>query len=244
MKKTLFKIFIIALIIFMYLNRSYAHIYNEIDNAALQSPPIAASYEMGDSQKKPFVYVAIGDSLTAGVGVNAYKDSYPYRLTQKLLSKEKRITLKTFAMPGVRSSGALTFFNDAVKAKPDMVTILIGVNDIHGNISKQDFKNNYEEILKKLTTQTRAKIYIINIPYIGDSKLILPPYSYYFNYQTKQFNLILKELSEAYHTEYVDLYDQTLPNVQETGYYSADSFHPSIGGYALWAQKIYESFNQ
>jgi lysophospholipase L1-like esterase len=246
MKKRMLIIFSIAcIILFIYLNRSYAHIYQTIENAHLTSSDQTHIYKIGNTFAKSLTYVAIGDSLTSGVGVDSYTDSYPYQFAQKISQKGTQVILKTEAVPGARSIDVVNnFLDSSIEAKPDIVTLLVGVNDIHGNISAKEFKNNYETILKKLTQETKADIYSIAIPYIGAPQLIQFPYNYYFNFRTREFNTIIQDLDETYHVKYVDLYTQNRNSPIHDAYYASDLFHPSQVGYTLWADILYASFNQ
>ena len=125
-----------------------------------------------------------------------------------------------------------------------MVSFFIGINDIHGNVSLEQFQKNYEEILTKLTTKTNAKVYVINLPYIGTPNLISLPYRYYFNWRTQQYNDVIQKLTTQYHVTYVDLYTQHKQNSLHNEYYADDFFHPNALGYNLWAKFIYASFSQ
>ncbi len=246
-KRILILLLVILICIGIYLNRSYAYIYDKIDDMALTAPATNQTYILGDSQTsdKNIVYVALGDSLTAGVGVNTYEQSYPYQFAQKLVQKNMQVTLYPYAVPGFKTKDvADQLLDKTIKTSPDVVTILVGVNDIHGNIDATEFKNTYETILKRLTQETRAKIYIINIPYIGSPKLILPPHNIFFDKKTQDYNEILTQLVTQYKVEYVDLYAPTRESAKQELYYASDLFHPSYLGYTLWAQILYDAFNQ
>jgi lysophospholipase L1-like esterase len=244
-KRILILISIAGIILFAYLNRSYAHIYQTIEKAQLTSSDQKQTYIIGNTSSQSLTYVAIGDSLTAGVGVDSYANSYPYQFAQKISQKGTQVILKTEAVPGARSTDIVhNFLDSTIEKKPDVVTLLVGINDVHGNISKTEFKNNYETILKKLTQETKADIYSVAIPYIGAPQVIQFPYTYYFDLRTREFNTIIQELDETYNVKYVDLYTQTLAPSAQDSYYASDLFHPSQVGYTLWADILYASFNQ
>jgi lysophospholipase L1-like esterase len=246
-KRTLIILLVVLVCAGIYLNRSYAYIYDKIDDMALTASNSKQTYSFGDTQtsNKDIIYVALGDSLTAGVGVDTYEQSYPYQFAQKLAQKNMQVTLYPYAIPGAKTKDITRSLLDAaIKPSPDIMTILIGVNDIHGGISTTEFKNNYEYILKRLTQETHAKIYIVNIPYIGSPKLILPPHSIYFDKKTQDYNEILTQLATQYDVEYVDLYTPTHESAKQELYYASDLFHPSYLGYTLWAQILYDSFNK
>ncbi|MFA6995380.1 MAG: SGNH/GDSL hydrolase family protein [Patescibacteria group bacterium] len=196
--------------------------------------------------KEPIVYVALGDSLTAGVGLSNYNDSFPYLLARRFGKSDQAVTLKDRATPGTKTEDLLDkLLPLAIKDGPDIVTVLIGINDIHGIISADNFKNNYDRILSRLTKETSAKIYVINLPFIGADTLVLPPYNYLLDARTKEFNKIIKQLANKYSVSYIDLYTPTVALFKTSGaHYSVDLFHPSATGYKIWADIIYDNINK
>ena len=246
MKKSIIYLIVFLLIVLgVYLNRSYAHIYGKIDAVNLKSSNTKQMYNLGSETREKLVYVALGDSLTSGVGVSSYEQSYPYQLAQYLTEIDtKNITLYPQAIPGAKTHDVIgSLLDSTIKIQPNIITILIGVNDVHGNISKEEFENNYKTILKRLTEETNAKIYTITIPYIGAKNLILPPHDYYFDAQTQEFNQVIQKLSQQYRVENIDLYTPDL-KMKGTDYYSSDLFHPSFVVYKEWGKIIYDAINQ
>lgn len=225
----------------IYLKISYGRIYNEVSQKDLRAPDIKQAYTFGSNigNNKSLVYVSLGDSLTAGTGVDNYEKSYPYLLADKLSGKNN-IVLENRSIPGFTSKEVKNLLlPSAISEKPDIVTLLVGVNDIRDNTPKEEFRENYDQIIKTLKQKTFAKIYVINIPFIGSGKLILPPYNYYFNFRTNEFNKIIKELAKENNVQYIDIYSSTMKEFKNDSYYSIDLFHPSAKGYASWANIIY-----
>jgi lysophospholipase L1-like esterase len=237
----------VIIILIGYLFLAHHLIYAKIRSAGLKNPDAAHQYMINQNlaSSTSVIYTAIGDSLTAGVGAEKYEESYPYLLAQKMAAGETKIDLRVQAYPGARTSDVIRdLLPLAIKNKPDVVTILLGVNDIHGFVSKTEFAENYQEILTRLKTGTKAKIYAVSIPYIGTDQLILPPYDFYFRQQTIEFNKIIKKLAAADNIEYVDLYTPTENMYQDHASFSADFFHPSAKGYGIWANVIYANLNK
>jgi len=244
---------LILVIVGVYLNRAYAHIYNTLGAAELKPVdyentyyPNSMAYINNIAPISNFIYSSLGDSLTAGVGVSDYSEAYPYLVAVKLEGAERKVVLKNHSIPGATTVDLVnSLLPAAINDNPDIVTLLIGVNDLHNRVSLNDFKNNYEQILSRLTTKTKAKIYIISIPFIGANTLMWPPYQFYFNYQTKRFNLAIQELARKYKVNYLDLYTPTLTLFKKPGnHYSPDLFHPSAAGYKIWADIIYDNLNK
>lgn len=238
---------VFVIIIGLYFNRSYAHIYNYMDNLALTGTNHDETYliKNRETASSSLVYVALGDSLTAGVGTDKYSESYPYLLAQYFAGDNYQINLKSRALPGAKTMDLLDILlPEAIKDEPNIVTLLIGVNDIHGQISQKDFKTNYENILRRLTEETKAEIYVINMPALGSGDLLLPPYNWFFNVKTRQYNKIIKELTVKYSVRYINLYTPTEDLFKRSGsHYASDFFHPSAEGYKIWADLIYASIS-
>jgi acyl-CoA thioesterase I len=214
--------FLVIIIVFLawYLKAS---IYWSLGESHVHQPTDYAEFTVGKASGRDLTYAAIGDSLTAGIGVSTYCESYPYLIAEQLSGTSTKVHLKPFAVPGVRSSYVLSNFMDQViKSKPDVVTLFIGINDIHGKISMAKFSDNYRKILTHLTTETTAQVYVINLPYIGTPDLISLPYRYYFDWRTREYNK---------------------PVAFDNRYYAADYFHPNALGYSLWADTIYAYFS-
>lgn len=237
---------IILLAIFVvYLYTANAFIYYRIGQGGLIEP-IQKDLSMINDKTAITTYVSLGDSLTAGAGAFNYEETYPYLLAIKMTTADTNISLKNFSVSGYKTQDLIDeLLEPAIKNNPDIVTLLIGVNDIHNHIGKEKFKQNYQYILDRLTKETTAKIYLINIPYIGSKTTIVPPLDYYFETETNEYNKIIKELSLQYNLKYIDLNSPTKDLFKTDGsHYAADSFHPSAYGYQLWADIIYDRLNQ
>jgi len=240
----IFAFIIFFIIIALYLNRSYAHIYKFISAANLPPVNLSEKYLFDTMATTSLTYVALGDSLTAGAGADNDQESFPYFLAQKI-ADNKKVILHNRAVPGYKTSDLIfNLLDKAINDRPDVISLLIGVNDIHDQVPEKEFAKNYEIILKRLTTKTQSKINVINLPYIGADNLILPPYNFYFNKKTQAYNLIIKNLADKYRVNYIDLYAPSLELFKKPGsHYSADLFHPSASGYKIWADLIYDHFN-
>ena len=239
---------IILLAVFVvYLYTANAFIYYRIGNGNFTLPHRERSYNMINDKNTAITnYVAIGDSLTSGAGANKYEESYPYLLASKMSEAGANIVFKNFSTPGYKTQDVInSFLAPTVSANPDIITLLIGVNDIHNHVGRTQFEKNYRIILDTLTKGTRAKIYLINIPYIGSNTAIVPPLDYYFETETDSYNKIIKKLASEYNLKYIDLNSPTKDLFKTDGpHYASDSFHPSAYGYKLWANLIYDRFNQ
>jgi lysophospholipase L1-like esterase len=238
-------LFLVFLAIYLY--SANAFIYYRISRGYFTLPNRENSHLMiSDQTKEIKTYAAIGDSLTSGVGAEKYEETYPYILASKLSLNGENINLKNFSTPGFKSEDVYgIFIGPAVRSNPQIITLMIGVNDIHNHVGKDVFENNYRLILERLIKETKAKIYLINIPFIGSNTAIIPPLDYYFDRETDEYNKIIKKLAEEYKLFYIDLNSPMKELFKKDGkHYASDSFHPSAYGYKLWADLIYDSINK
>ena len=246
-KRLIYFVIIPLIVISIYLYFANGFIYYRIGAGNLAAPITKDVYFMNNSATPSnLVYVALGDSLTSGDGTTKQTESFPYNIAEQLAAKGQEVTLKNLSYPGATTQNLINDLLDkAVVAQPDTITLLIGVNDMHNHVSPEQFRANYKYILERLSKETKAKIYVINLPFIGSNTAILPPLDIYFNSQTQKFNNIIFSLANDYNLTYIDLYTPTKELLRKDGpHYSSDSFHPSAAGYKWWADIIYDSFDK
>ena len=96
--------------------------------------------------------VAVGDSLTAGYGVNE-AEAYPAQLEKKLQSAGFRWRVVNAGISGETSSGTLSRVAWVLRLKPDIVILETGANDGLRGIDPQLTKENISETVRLLKEQ-------------------------------------------------------------------------------------------
>ncbi len=238
MPKFLIYLLLFLLIIIVYLNRSYAYFYDYIGSHTFERPDLMQKYQFNNSAKTGQIkIVSLGDSLTAGVGTKSPKDSYIYQVSEDYSKDYHQVDLINLAVPGAVSLDVLkTQLPEALKENPDLVYLEVGTNDVHNFVSEKYFANNFQEIVTSLK-KTKAKIKILNIPFIGHKSILLPPHNYLLNERIKQFNKEINIICQKNNLACFDLYSQTYPKFYEdSSVYSEDLFHPNKKGYTLWKE--------
>lgn len=232
---------IIILAVVIYLNRSYAQIYSYNQSSYLITSDIQRTYLLeGGKGERSMKYVALGDSLTYGLGASSYQGTFPYALSQKLLNKYKSVEVINLAVSGAVVDDLLSDqLPPAIKEQPDFVTILIGTNDVHGFADEQKFRSSLEYIINQLKKNTKAEILLINIPYLGSDDLILFPHDKIVDSKITEFNQMIQEVANLTDVKYFDLYNSAKDYFEkDSELYSSDQFHPSDKGYILWGNLI------
>lgn len=246
MKKIFIGLFFVVLLFGVYLNRAYAHIYSTIQNAGLFSPTTPTPITLVPSTGKPtkdIVYIALGDSLTAGSGVDSVSSTFPYLLAQKIANEQKaKVTLVNLGILGARAEDVLARELPFIqKYHPTLITLVVGVNDIHYSKSVGGFLKNTDSLVNLLVA-SGAKVVVATVPFVGGKEIMLPPYQFYFDLETKKFNESLTLLMVDKNIEVVDLYTKTHEDaLNGTNYYSRDNFHLNAAGYNTWATIFYDA---
>jgi lysophospholipase L1-like esterase len=75
------------------------------------------------------LYVALGDSFTAGTGC-APGQAWPERLAAGLRAEHPAIELRNLAVHGATSADVLGQLPEAIELEPDLVTVVCGANDV------------------------------------------------------------------------------------------------------------------
>lgn len=239
-KKVLLFLGMIILGLAVYLNRAYSHIYSYQQNEVLTNSNMEKRYTLdGGKGQNSFKYVALGDSLTYGLGANSYKGTFPYNLAQKFLDKYKTVEVVNLAVSGAVVEDLVNQLPQAIEEKPDFISILIGTNDVHNFSDIEKFEFSLVSILSQLKENTEAEILLINIPYLGSKDLILPPYNNLLDTKIKEFNQVILKLAKKTNVKHFDLYQSSKTYFEkDSSLYSQDKFHPSDKGYILWGKLI------
>ena len=224
-----------------YLLFMYARFYNNIGEKNLQSPYSQNRFTLDNPQKEGVIkYVALGDSLTAGVGSDDVKSTFVYQVASNFSKQFGKVEAVNLGQPGATSEDLIVDqLSVAIDEKPDYVTLLIGVNDIHNKVKVADYKSRLSYILNELLTKTNTRIILINLPYLGALDVVPYPLNDALDLRTREFNKVVAELGHDDRIKLVDLYTPSYqPFLENLSYYASDHFHPSDEGYLLWGKVI------
>ncbi len=187
------------------------------------------------------MYVALGDSLTAGVGASKRELAYPNQLSQRLANqKGESVELYNFGIPGATAADVVSRELPELEnlKGANIVTIFIGVNDILNRTPLDQFQSEISQITDVALSHSQH-VYLVTIPTIGSRALFLPPYRLYFGWQTRRYNEASLEALKGKSVTILDLYNFNKQAEKENEFYSLDLFHPSDIGYTLWTNFFY-----
>ena len=133
-------------------------------------------------------------------------------------------------------------YPDAIALEPDVISILIGINDIwhrHGagkiETTDEQIAVNYRAILTRLKAQTNAKIVILS-PYLLDCEE-----KESWRVELNSILPIIRDLAKEFADVYIpldEIFEEALKTQPEPRFYSGDGVHPNENG-AKFIGKLY-----
>jgi acyl-CoA thioesterase-1 len=187
-------------------------------------------------------YLPLGDSYTICTGASE-KESWPYLLTGHL--NAEGINCRLLANParnGFTTQDLIDQELPLVKTlKPDLVTLLIGVNDWVREVPEAVFEKNLDYILDELQRVLidKQKIILITIPDFGVSPQG-KGYGHGRNISRgiSEFNEIVRGQVQKRQLPLVDIFELSQKMGTDPSLVAADGLHPSAKEYAIWEKKI------
>lgn len=192
--------------------------------------------------QKP-VFLALGDSYTICEGLNE-NERWPNLVTEQLkLKKLDLILAENLSRTGYTTDNLIKYELPALKTvKPNIVTVLIGVNDYVRGYDTAHFHKNLSYILDEVQKAMAIKTNVILIT-IPDYS-VTPMGENYANGRNvgedlKIWNNIIKTESKNRRLGFVDIFSTTQKMKNDPTLIGEDGLHPSAKEVSLWAELIY-----
>lgn len=204
----------------------------------------------------PLRMAVLGDSTTAGVGVDRAQDALPYLLARHLADAERRpVHVVSYGWAGARAADlvrqqlprALEPLR-ATDTEPflpgaDVVAVVIGANDATHNTPPRRFRADLRTTLEGIRAAAPdARVVLAGIPAFRGALRGVEP----LIFLADQYARLLRPISRAeagrVGAAYADLAEKVPPRLAgRTDALSVDQFHPSAVGYGAWAEVIAEA---
>lgn len=174
-----------------------------------------------EQAKKTILF--LGDSLTAGYGVEQEK-AYP-ALIENELNKKTQVKVLNGGVSGSTTASGKSRLKWFLKAKPDILVLILGANDGLRGIKLEESKKNLEEIIK-MAQDKGLKVIL--------GAMLLPPN--YGKEYTAQFKSMYENLKDQYKLAWIpfvlkDVAGQADKNIE-------DGIHPNAKGHAIIAKNL------
>jgi acyl-CoA thioesterase-1 len=171
------------------------------------------------------VIVALGDSLTAGLGVAA-DEAYPARLEARLAREGYAYRVVNAGVSGDTTAGGLRRVDWVLRARPEIAIVALGANDGLRAQSPQAMRENLTAIVKRLQA-AGARVLLVGMR--------LPP-NYGADY-TKEFQAVFPEVARTTGAAFMPF---LLDGVAaDTRLNQPDGIHPTAAGYQVIADRLW-----
>jgi len=190
-------------------------------------------------------YVALGDSYTIGTSV-APADRWPDRLVATFTEDRAANgpSLELVANLGVDGYTTADLIRDElpplVGLRPDVVSVLIGVNDVVQGVSPDVYARNVVRILDAmLATVPPERVVAIGIP----DYTATPAGADYGDPAQRRAAIVerngtMAALAAERGIAFVDIFDLSSRAATDRSLVAVDGLHPSGAQYALWVARI------
>jgi len=178
-------------------------------------------------------YLALGDSYTIGTGASNESRSWPSIIAKRLGAE--------LTNPAVNGYTTLDLIREELpyleRAKPDLVSVLIGVNDLVQGRTPYQYRKSLGTIYDAISGPPVVAVSIPTWSYVpaaadfGGAQQV--------ERLTGVFNDIAREESEARGYRWVDLGPASISGIGTRGWIASDQLHPGDAQYAAWAEAIW-----
>jgi acyl-CoA thioesterase-1 len=188
------------------------------------------NHETKESETMMKTIVAVGDSLTAGYGVDE-GDAYPALLEEKLRADGYNYKVVNAGVSGETSSGTLSRMEWILTLEPDIVVLETGANDGLRGIDTELAEKNISESLQLLKDKDVVVV-------LAGMKMVWnlgPAY-------VAQFNGIYPKLAKEFDVVYMPFFLEGVATKGDLN--QGDGIHPNAQGYQIIAENIYPYVEQ
>ena len=191
-------------------------------------------------------YVALGDSAGAGFGVPA-GTGYVARVFDRLQAQDAAARLVNLASNGGTSETVRDHqLGPALAARPSVVSLFIGGNDVWRGVEPPRFARNLAAIAERLD-RARSRVVVGTLPNLahapaaGLAERFLGIGRGQIEARIVEFNDRLRRLAMDHSYTLVDLFAAARLG-DHPEYFLADGFHPSALGHAAWFDRMWPGF--
>ncbi len=191
--------------------------------------------------KHHYSYLALGDSYTIGESVPLH-EGFPYQTVQLL-----RKAGFAFMAPEVVAKTGWTSFELAehllhtqLNEQYDFVSLLIGVNNQYRGLPADDFKNDFEFLLKKavhFTGQKTDHVIVLSIPDWGCTPFASGKDVDTIRNEIDHFNRICESGAKNAGVHFIDITEETRKAKNDLSLLAGDQLHYSGKEHRIWAEK-------
>ena len=206
-------------------------------SASATADPSGPAAESGGGVR----YLALGDSVTQGVGaVDEQTGAFPALVAERWRAGGCEVELQNAGISGYTAGQILAEQVPQIESfAPTIVTFQAGGNDIVNGVPIDEYRSNVKSVLDA-ATDSGARVIVLaqnewfrspmGVGYVGDGGPA----------QRSAFDDVLIEETSAHGAEFVDM-RPLYAEQAEQGQWVEDGIHPTPEAYEAWAEKLSEA---
>lgn len=184
-------------------------------------------------------FLALGDSYTIGEGVSPH-ERWPVQLVALLAEQGVRCAEpEIIAQTGWTTDElASAIVRAAPQAPFDLVSLLIGVNNQYRGRSRDEYRAQFDELLRLAITfagERPERVLTLSIPDWGVTPFAAERAAVGVSADIDAFNAINREISHALSVHSIDITPISRA-MTDAAMFASDGLHPSGAMYACWAE--------
>ncbi len=217
--------------------------------SVLDSTSVQARTETGTV---PFTILFQGDSITDGNRGRSDDPNhimghgYAFSIASRLGADYPQRNLK-FINKGISGNTVTDLMNrwqaDVLDLKPNVVSILVGVNDAYFRIkdniiTPDEFEKKYRMLLDQTRLQIPEVLFVLGAPFILPVGMVKEKWNAWQS-EIEPRQQVVKKLAKEFNAVWVD-YQDTFTKASEKAspdYWIWDGIHPTVAGHELMARK-------
>jgi lysophospholipase L1-like esterase len=177
-------------------------------------------------------WLALGDSITFGQGASVRSKGYIYQTRKLLQANGKNHFLVNAGISGIRADELLSKYKGfGGRGDPDLITLMIGTNDLGQNIDINTYKNNLGLIIDDVKNRKsfgKCEIVLLTPPYRNDTKTS----------SQAIWNQAVVDISVSKNVKYINTY-----SAFSDASYLSDTVHPNDSGHSLLSTTLFNGLN-
>ena len=194
-------------------------------------------------------YLALGDSYTIGTGASSEARNYPSILAARLTAATGvEVSVTNPAVNGYTTQDLIdNELGFVSRLKPQLVTILIGVNDLVQGRSLKQYRKSLVEIYDAVASLALepGRVVAISIP----NWSVVPAAATFGNRArlrriTDDYNALARQEAGSRGFSWVDVTAVSTSPHGSPGWISSDQLHPGDAQYAAWAEVIWDAVRE
>jgi lysophospholipase L1-like esterase len=201
------------------------------------------------SIKNKYHYLALGDSYTIGEQVLP-AENFPNQVATMLKRDNSAVSTRIIAVTGWTTDELERGIIEAKDTAPllpqyDLVSLLIGVNNQYRGRRIENYRPEFEELLKKAIAfagNRPDRVVVLSIPDWGVTPFAEGRDRAQIAREIDAYNAANREIALLHHIHYIDITPWTREAAADPSLLAADGLHPSGKEYRRWAERIVQYF--